>query len=80
MREVNGIEGQWRKPKDFCGRWTKGCKLVAALVGPATAASSMRARQDALVRYEINEETHNLTTEAVNPNRTLLKRPAINRQ
>ena len=50
VREVNGIEGQWRKPSNFCGRWTKGYKLVAALVGDSGKLDEGKAGRAGAVR------------------------------
>ena len=74
VREINGIEFQSRKPKGFQGRWAKGYKLVTALV---VDGGKLDDSKEALVPYEINEEIHNLITKAVNPTRTLLKKPAV---
>ena len=74
MREIVGVEFQSRRPKNNSGRWAKGCKLVTGKVDEGGAADDSK---DALVPYEINEQTHELITAAVNKTRALLSKPAV---
>ena len=74
MRQIVGIEFQARKPKNVQGKWKKGYKLVTALV---MDGGKLDESQKALLPYEINEVAHELTTDEVNPNRTLLQKPAV---
>ena len=74
VRAIIGIEFQSRKPEDCKGMWTKGYKLVTALV---MDGGKLDDSTEALAPYEINDVVHELVTEDVNPTRMLLKKPAV---
>ena len=74
MRQIVGIEFQARNPKNVQGKWKKGYKLVTALV---MDGGKLDESQKALLPYEINEVAHELITDEVNPNRSLLQKPAV---